>query len=353
MTMKEFGSDFHFMTFPDYTKEGKLSIFNNCILYADGRNAFQDLLKQKISDGVWERIWIPEYFCYEVIKAIKLTGIEIAYYPDTPLENDNQLISEISFRKGDALLRMNYFGLRKIRDNHNIPVEIIEDHSHDLCSEWAINSNADWCVGSLRKTMPIPEGGILWSPKHSLNFLGTKESTTFNENTSNKRLLGMLLKSFYLENKITAKDDYRRLMTESEYELALSDISGISTLAKKILDGIPLMHISRKKRENWNIANAILSESGYCVLAPQDLTKSTPFSLVLKFKDALMRNAVRKELINRNIYPSILWKVPENASKEVYDLSCRLLSVHCDSRYSTDEINSMTKILIEVLNTCK
>ena len=106
----------------------------------------------------WKRLFVPEYFCYKVIGAIRTTGIELVFYPDYPLADDETIINHRSnFVEGDVILRMNYFGLRSRRDNSNLNVTVIEDHSHDLFSEWALNSNADWCIASLRKSLPIPD----------------------------------------------------------------------------------------------------------------------------------------------------------------------------------------------------
>lgn len=61
---------------------------------------------------------------------------------------------------------MNYFGLRTSRSNQSLPIPVIEDHSHDLLGRWPLYSDADWCIASIRKTLPTIEGGMVWSPKN-------------------------------------------------------------------------------------------------------------------------------------------------------------------------------------------
>ena len=63
-----------------------------------------DLIEQ---EG-WKRIWIPAYFCYEVVDSIKKTGVEIAFYNDYPSANDESAIQRINFKEGDVLLRVNF-----------------------------------------------------------------------------------------------------------------------------------------------------------------------------------------------------------------------------------------------------
>ena len=96
--------------------------------YANGRQCIKALIEQ----NGWQRIWMPQYFCYEVIETIKTTGVEIIYYVDYPTCDDINSISKLKFETGDVLFRVNYFGLRNYRDEKNISIPVIEDHSHDL-----------------------------------------------------------------------------------------------------------------------------------------------------------------------------------------------------------------------------
>lgn len=117
--MKEFGSDFH------YIKDLKLSntgcqLSDDSRYYANGRQAIQDLIRFK----KWKRIWMPEYFCYEIISSIKETGIQVEYYFDNPSINENESISKITFHEGDVLLRMNYFGLMAKFNPNNINAKL-------------------------------------------------------------------------------------------------------------------------------------------------------------------------------------------------------------------------------------
>lgn len=120
------------------------------------------------------------YFCYEVVDTIRQTGIELLFYPCYPVHMIQNIVSELHYKKGDVLLRMNYFGLRTRRSNQSLPIPVIEDHSHDLLGRWSLYSDADWCIASIRKTLPTVEGGMVWSPKqHRLECMpqATKENT--------------------------------------------------------------------------------------------------------------------------------------------------------------------------------
>ena len=159
--MKEFGSDFHYI--PDTEGGGKTlyDFFPQANYYADGRQALIHLyLMQR-----WQRLWVPEYFCYDVIASLKQFGLDLAFYHDWPdRHGDDNTLENIQrsgrFRTTDAVLRVNYYGMRTYRSAEKLSVAaVVEDHTHDFIGGWAVHSTADWCIASLRKTLPLPEGG--------------------------------------------------------------------------------------------------------------------------------------------------------------------------------------------------
>ena len=108
--MKEFGSDFHRC---DHEFRGTSNNIENlgCTrFYACGRHAIEAIVKH----GGWKRIWVPAYFCYEVIGHIQNTGIEVVLYDDHPLnERDEEVVRNLPYEQGDVLLRSDYCGLRE------------------------------------------------------------------------------------------------------------------------------------------------------------------------------------------------------------------------------------------------
>jgi len=56
-------------------------------------------------------------------------------------------------------------------------------------------------------------------------------------------------------------------------------------------------------------------------------------------------------LIESCVYPAILWAVPGSASAGAKDFSERMLSIHCDGRYTEEDIRQLADILNRVLET--
>ena len=80
------------------------------------------------------------------------------------------------------------------------------------------------------------------------------------------------------------------------------------------------------------------------VIVPKD-DSCTMFSFVLLMESKEQRDAVRKRLIEVHVYPAILWNIPDSASITSKDFSNRMLSIHCDGRYSEDDIRQLAAVL--------
>lgn len=339
--MKEFGSDFHFQK--DYlSKSTHLDdIYPNAYFLANGRMCICTLIKQY----EWKRIWIPEYFCYEVIESIRKTGIDICFYSDYPGNNDKIIIENIPFEKNDVLLRMNYFGMRKFRSEKKIPVAVIEDHTHDLLGQWALHSDADWCIASLRKTLPIPEGGMLWSPKgYSCNYFIKKDND--NEVMASERWKAMELKADYLMNKDINKESFRQIYLKTEDIIDQMDvICTIDTRSMEFLQQFDILEWYKTKKRNLNQLN----EKIHLDIFQSEDTSNNLFSFICLMKNKEERDAVRKRLIENQVYTAALWSLPDNTSTKAKNISERMISIHCDGRYSLDNILELVNRINQVL----
>ena len=337
--MIEFGSDFHFID--TYNSRGAhlTDLFRDVTLLADGRQCIVVLIRQY----GWKRIWISDYFCYEVIDTIKeQTGIEVMFYKDNPLHEGQ--VENLPFEEGDVLLRMNFFGIRGWRNNKKITCPVIEDHTHDLLGQWALYSDADWCIASIRKSLPLPEGGMMWSPKgHKLAV--EVQPTDENDKIAADRWGGMEMKARYLNGTAINKDEFRKCFTETEDWFDKAETAMIDNRSRRFVSKqLDINLWQGAKRRNWSLLKSLVKCESCKALEPED-DNCTMFSLILLFDTKVQRDLTRKQLIEASVYPAVLWAVSESASEESREFSERMLSVHCDGRYSEEAIKQLAKII--------
>ena len=341
--MIEFGSDFHYIDSYNSGRAHLTDVFRNATLLADGRQCIVSLIRQ----SGCRRVWMPDYFCYEVIETIKQqTGIEVVLYADNPLVE--QKVETLPFKEGDVLLRMNYFGMRDIRRNKDVPVPVIEDHSHDPFGHWALYSNADWCISSIRKSLPLPEGGMMWSPKdHDLPEV--QQSSEENEKIAAIRWEVMEMKSDYLAGKEVSKEEFRKKYIETEEWFDTAEPSLIDERTKQFISKqFDLNLWLGAKRRNWMLLSSLVNKKR-CEVLTAEHESCTMFSLVILLENKDKRDKVRKNLIEKAVYPAILWNVPVTASESSKSFSERMLSIHCDGRYNEEDIRQLAGILNKAL----
>ena len=329
----EFGSDFQLIEYPK--GYSIVDIYKNANFYLDGRQAIIDLVKH----NRWRQLWVPTYYCHDFLKDVS-EWIPIRYYDTTPESNCD--ISKYDISEHDAIVVMNYFGQSQ-KPLLNTKAIVIEDHSHDLISNWAKLSNAHWCFGSLRKTLPIADGGILWSPR-SLPLPPIPNWTIEGNHWAETRYYAMELKSSYLNGNQVDKEVFRRIYIDSEEMLSMMPISGISKRSYSIVAELDIEKWYEHKRSNWTyMLNHLHLNNNIDVWSNQVAT--TPFSVILKCKTQTIRDELRNKLIKQSVYPAILWDIPHKDFVAARNFSQTMLSIHCDGRYKLDEIEKLIAII--------
>lgn len=334
----ETGSEFHWVGQVDKPAKGKTAAWqDDGIFCGSGRDALRALVQFGRKENGWHRLLVPSFLCQEVVGAIASVGVDVAVYYDDP----RAPIVAPKPSRGEVLFIVNTFGVRRRWVPYpDMYGAIVEDHTHDPWSEWATNSTSDYCIASLRKTLPIPDGGVLWSPK-GLPLPPCPELSVQHRQAAGLKLEAMLLKSIYLEGGAVEKAHFRTPAVAGESGIATGAVSGMHPTSAAVVRSFPVTSWRERRRAN----HALLSERlqrvpGIEVLQPAD-PGSCPFSVILICRDGALREKLRKDLINQQVYPAVLWPLEPSVVPlpgESVDLSQRILSIHCDGRYSPEDM---------------
>jgi hypothetical protein len=314
------------------------------VWYALGRHAVEALLRELRPP----RLWLPDYFCHEVAARWR-EAAEVEFYEDDPRWSEPRWESlQPSVR--DLVIAVNYFGVRQggvWRDwRERTPCVLVEDHAHDPASEWATTSAADYVFSSLRKTLPVPDGAILWSPRE----LPLPDQPAGGADGSELKLAAMLLKGEYLWNGDDGlKDRFRRLQLDGEERLAQASIAGAAPATREALvRGVPLPWRARRSENTgrllsvlhgWGVAEPLYTEW------PAD---AAPLGAVLVFESGDKRDAVRAALREANVYCPVHWAdAVESSSERVRDLAARILTIPTDWRYSAADMARVASLARE------
>jgi hypothetical protein len=350
----ELGSEFHWpLSDPAEPDLGARPWADRGALLGSGRDALQLVLQHGRAHHGWERLWLPSYMCQHVVATLVATGIPCQVYEDAPTQA-GPTVNTLTPAPQDVVLVVNYFGLR-----HTAVLEpldlggaaLVIDHTHDPLSKWAHDDQADYAFASLRKTAPIPDGGVLWSPKgHPMP--SAPEVTLTHARAARWKWKAMRLKGHYLAGELVHKADFRALASEGESDIARGDVSRMVPASEARLATLPLGTWRTRRQSNHDaLLSALQGARGAEVLIGS--TESCPFSAFLVFEEARVRTRVRAALIESRVYPAVLWPMDEPQLPGVPEghrtLGDRTLSVHCDMRYDAADMSRVATVILGAL----
>jgi hypothetical protein len=160
----------------------------------------------------------------------------------------------------------------------------------------------------------------------------------------------MVLKALYLSGGNVEKADFRELLARGEREIATGEPSGMTVFSSKVLATLPLGFWRAQREENHaTLVDAIGSCAAIDILRAE--SGCSPFSAIVVFETSALRSIVREALVHREIYPAILWDLGGYAEGDdrAIDLGRRSLSIHCDFRYSKEDMRRVADELVRAV----
>lgn len=326
-----------------------------CVTFTDsGRSALRLALKQ-LRIGAGDSVLVPSYLCHSVATTLLREGIIPIYYSvDANLEPS---MDDILMRKTvdtKAILIMDYFGRGSSLDEH-VPalvsegLSVLYDVSHSLFYRLRQPSGLVTAyVGSLRKLLPLPDGGIVFSKQIQDITSWSGQRNTLEH--ASLRTAAMVWKEAWLRNGDKPKPPFRELFVQAESLLDESDeIGPISDVSKVLLNLVDLEFIVLRRRTNF-LELLRLSDTW-----PEN---TRPFLDSLESEECPLgfpvivdeRDDLRQFLIDRLVYPPVHWAIDICTLGEFVDsiwLSKHMLTLPCDHRYDSRDMRVISELIIE------
>lgn len=321
------------------------------VAVGSGRIALGCLLAHGVARRGWRRLWLPSYFCEDVVNYLAGAPVRVARYTCGPWNNTGMPEGE----PGDVLLRVNYFGWGLPPLPRAFAGEVIEDHTHDPLA--GQNSHADFAIASLRKVLPLADGGLYWSPAgHDLPLAPPPSQA--HESAVLTKLAAMALKRAWLQGNgddpPSDKEQFRRLELLGEEALLRGVAAPISDWSRLWLERLSLDRLNAVRARNHAALRAALAEVAMVqVLGPEAST--APAMAVLALPDPAWRDALRSRLIAQQIYPAVLWPIPAPVEGEhcpAHAFAATVLMLHIDSRYTSDDMRRVAMAVRSALKDC-
>jgi dTDP-4-amino-4,6-dideoxygalactose transaminase len=123
----------------------------------------------------------------------------------------------------------------------------------------------------------------------------------------------------------------------------------MSPLAKTLLlHGFSYPAIAQRRIDNYGL---LADRLGGIALSPTLPPGAVPLGFPIRVAD---RDRIRHKLFEREIYPPVHWPVPDLVPQEFEDshrLSTQIMTLPCDQRYASSEMNEMAEIVLRELES--
>ena len=299
--------------------------------YLSGRSALKAII-QELRGA--KSVAMPAWCCESMVQPFLEAGFEVRFYPVYP--RNGALVQEPR-TDCDVLFVMSYFGYAdKITVSHPC---VVRDVTHSVFS--SSYEDADYCFGSLRKWCGVWTGGCAWARDgHELpaGDAGDGGYTAL-------RQRAMELKNRYINGYVDAgghrveDKGYLELFDEAEKLLDSAGIAPAAARDVELAGRLDAAFIRERRRAN---ARMLMEAFPDWLIFSQMNERDCPLFVPVLVPDG-RRDALRRYLIERDIYCPVHWPVSEvhRLDEKTAFLYDNELSLVCDQRYAEEDMGRM------------
>ena len=321
---------------PVQKREGLYACYFNT-----GRTAIEMVLKKLKREG-FVNLLIPSFVCDSVRDAALRAEMNLVYYRvNKDLSVD---VSTIKMEKQSILYVVQFFGQRinqeflsRISHLQHLGVVVIEDISLSLFSnDEKYVGFGDYIIGSLRKWIPIIDGGILLS-KNQEQFDLINESNDY----TLYYYTAQILKGVYLNSKKRNQNWKQTFLSYNSdgIKALFSDYTPrkISRVSLDLMRGVDFNRVIEKRNQNYDTLYSLLLAIPQIRILVQRKGTMTPLGMVILSEE---RDDLLQYLISKDIYCNVHWHSNESTKEfpESEYLAKRCITIPCDQRYGDDEM---------------
>ncbi len=381
--MYEIGSEFHYEE--PVQEENLLQLFDSfhdVRFMRCGRDAIgliaDDILKHesrlKPEDCT---AFLPALSCDSMYLPFTVRGFQVMFYAlqENLLIDMDSLEKQMRGVKHPVILTMNLYGCADQRKANAILRKkypnaiLIEDVTHILLDPMLYDTDAmDYCIGSIRKWMGVPDGAVVISNNGSIQAHADKAETDF----THFREQALRLKTDYLDmGDPELKNRFRGMLAEAEDSLKDGCYPHEMTASsKERLSHTDLNRMRHRRTVNYHILYTLLQNMQECgdyfTLLPEVPEEVTPFTLpivlnpdklradeaVTAREPGALRDVFEKHLAGYGIYAPVLWPIAGEARKICTvseKIADNMIAFWIDQRYSRFDMEHAAEIFRKTL----
>ncbi len=300
--------------------------------FISGTSALEFILQDILLSYPVKSAALPSWCCGCMIEPFLKNGIQVFFYAVYPKDGGGLIVDFSSAPVCDVTLSIAYFGYGSCLQIGSPSKIVIRDLTHSLFLDDA--GDGTYCFGSLRKWAGFWTGGYAWKTRDWDRTITDVPPPDGGYISLRKR--AMEDKYRYLTG--SGNKDYLKLFEEAEKYL---DHCGVMGGCQRDVDLAKRLDVSEMKEQRRENATRLLSELRDMALFPNLGAGDCPLFVPILLKNVEKRDALRRLLIEQEIYCPIHWGITNQMclsarERYVYDHG---LSIVCDQRYNAADMD--------------
>lgn len=289
-----------------------------------GRNCLEYILRVR----GYRRVYLPYYSCEVLLEPFNKLGVDYTFYH---INERLELDEEIQLQDGEALLCINYFGLKQDYVETLVAKygrRLIVDNTQAFYARPVEGIDTFY---SCRKFFGVADGAYLYCDKPLDEELEQDQSW---------ERMTHLLKRIDVSTEAAYEDFCRQ-----EEQLKVNPIKSMSSLTRRIMASIDYQRVAQRRRDNYGLLDEALKNKNRISLPLAET--AVPMVYPYLSDDVTLRS----RLISIKIYVAQYWpNIKEWVHQDSieYFLSSNLLSLPIDQRYTSEVENKIVKLIINL-----
>lgn len=349
------GSFFEFPAFEGRTPENPaFSVLQamagnerRAVFVGDGRQAVRAALLAWGGDLRGRICRLPAYLCRSLLQPFAEMGLRVEFYSHTP-----PLAPQLNPAwRDDLVVLCDTFGApccsdEEVRALLAAGCRVLLDASHSLFSTQRLTLSHPHLVttASLRKMLPIPDGGVVYLPASMLESMEHEPAADF---------LPMLEAMILMKYTYTGTAGFlgnggkTLLRLYQEFETGKDNrpvvVRQMPDVSRLVLEKLDFPVVCRRRMNNLACLAELLPAAMH--LLPPDRIQS-PFYFPLLCADQTERDLLLERLAKKDIFPHVHWPLPGAVGDEFaweHELAGRVLSLPVDQRYDEGDMRLLAE----------
>lgn len=349
--IREFGSEFDWQANETFLTANSIQLhMETAKKFRSGRDAMK-AVATAMKDR-YTRVLLPALCCESMVSPFTMHGMKPVFYRLHETYKADLADVQSKMTENTILVYGSYFGiepfdgdslesLRRLYPN----ALFMEDRTQDILNPREERSfHPDVTVASIRKWIPVPDGGLLWGRVAA----ETRKGDTF----AKLRKEAMVEKSRYLKTgEASLKDVFRhKLGQASECLDERAEPYSMTQESAELLKKLDFETIYARRQDNAKALMAALTpEEGVLRLIATTPEISTLYLPILVEEQSKIQSALAKE----GIYCPVIWPVPEEAKGvcPVAEFTAEhMLGVPCDQRYTPEDMAYIGQQIMRIVH---